>query len=103
MNNNSIQRGARGDLGGKEQLGAKIKALAFAKTEAELFLDTHPASGAALSYYHEIVDELEKLKEEYTDEYGPLTADGSSRESWNWIDGPWPWQRSDDKNTKGDM
>ena len=87
----------------REALGAKIKSLAFAKTETELFLDTHPDSRAALSYYHEIVDKLAELTEQYNDMYGPLTADASSSESWNWIEGPWPWQRDGDKNTKGDM
>ncbi len=84
-------------------LASKIKALSFAKTETELFLDTHPSSRAALAYYHETLTELNKLKEEYNDKYGPLTADASSKDKWNWISGPWPWQRPDDENTKGDM
>ncbi len=87
----------------KASLASKIKALSFAKTETELFLDTHPASRAALAYYHETVAELKKLKEEYNDKYGPITADASSKDKWNWISGPWPWQRPTDENTKGDM
>ncbi len=102
MNGNNSRRGGSQKMG-KEALAEKIKALAFAKTEAELFLDTHPDSRAALAYYHEIVDELHELVEEYNDEYGPLTADGASRESWNWINGPWPWQRPGDENKKGGM
>ena len=94
MNNNHL---------GRDTLAAKIKALAFAKTETELFLDTHPDSRPALAYYHEIVEKLEELTMEYTDKYGPLTASGSSGETWRWITGPWPWQRDTDKNTKGDM
>ena len=85
MNNSQI-------TSNKDVLSAKIKALAFAKTETELFLDTHPTSKAALAYYHKINDELMKLTEEYTDKFGPITASGSSVDAWNWIDGPWPWQ-----------
>ena len=86
----------------KDALAKKIKALSFAKTEAELFLDTHPDSHAALSYYHDVVDELRVLVAEYTDKYGPLTADASSRDAWNWVDGPWPWQAYLGENMKGD-
>ena len=89
MNNSQI-------TSNKDVLSAKIKALAFAKTETELFLDTHPTSKAALAYYHKINDELMKLTEEYTDKFGPITASGSSVDAWNWIDGPWPWQRKED-------
>ncbi len=88
---------------GKENLEKRIKALCFAKTEAELFLDTHPTSRVALTFYHDIVTELERLVEEYSDKYGPITAAQSSSESWNWIDGPWPWQRETDENKKGGM
>lgn len=86
----------------KENLAAKIKELSFAATEAQLFLDTHPRSHAALSYYHDTVDELKALVDEYTDMYGPLTAERSSRGAWNWIDGPWPWQKDDVKDTEGE-
>lgn len=84
------------------ELAAKIKELSFAGIEAQLFLDTHPDSRAALSYYHDTVDELNRLVDEYTDMYGPLTAQRSSRGAWNWIDGPWPWQTDTDENTEGE-
>ena len=97
MNNNGINNT------GRDTLGAKIKALAFAKTETELFLDTHPDSRQALAYYRQIVEELNDLCEEYTAKYGPLTAQDSTGETWNWISGPWPWQRDADVNKKGGM
>ena len=53
--------------------------------------------------YREIIDELDDLIEEYTDKYGPLTASDSMGDTWNWVEGPWPWQRDTDRNTKGDM
>ena len=87
----------------KNTLMQKIRALAFAKTETELFLDTHPNSKVALAYYRETVEKLDELTEEYTDKYGPLTVSEAGVDGWNWISGPWPWQKEIEKNTKGDM
>ena len=97
MNNNHNNHDNRNTL------MEKIRALAFVKTETELFLDTHPDSAAALAYYRDTVRRLEELMEEYTDKYGPITASHSVEGGWSWISGPWPWQRETDKNTKGDM
>ena len=69
-----------------------IQALCFAKTEATLYLDTHPDHKAALDYFYEVCDKLEALTEKYEAEYGPLTAGGVQGTSWHWIDEPWPWQ-----------
>ena len=76
----------------KSELMHRIQKLSFAKVEAELFLDTHPDCPTALEYYHGIVDELDMAMEEYQVKYGPIRADASSREKWNWVDMPWPWQ-----------
>lgn len=88
---------------GRDALLAEIRALAFAKTETELFLDTHPRSRQALGYYHETVEKLSALTEEYNDRFGPITAMDTHGDEWTWIKGPWPWQRDTDVNTKGDM
>lgn len=77
----------------KEKLMRKIQALSFAKTETELYLDAHPNNPAALDYYKKIVGELEGLYVEYENKYGPITASGSTGNTWNWISGPWPWHR----------
>ena len=88
---------------GKNALMQEIMELAFSKTEAELFLDTHPDSAQALSYYKETVARLEKLIEEYTDRFGPITQGAVKGETWSWLDGPWPWQRAGDENRKGGL
>ena len=80
----------------KEALLMKIQELSFAKTEAELFLDADPQNKLALDYFHKTLDALIAATEEYEANYGPLTTRGVSRERWNWIDGPWPWQREGD-------
>ena len=77
----------------KDALLEKIQALSFAKTEAELFLDAAPDNKLALDYFHKTLDALNAAVEEYEANYGPLTTAGVSRDRWNWVDGPWPWQK----------
>ena len=76
----------------------KVQQLAFMKTETELFLDTHPDCRQALEYYHKILGELEAAKMEYVAKYGPITADESSTERWNWVESPWPWHNGAEKS-----
>ena len=70
----------------------RVQKLSFMKTEAELFLDTHPECRKALDFYHRILEELEAATLEYRSKYGPITADQSSVTKWDWVDTPWPWQ-----------
>ena len=70
----------------------KVQKLAFAKTEAELFLDTHPDCKCALDYYLTIVAELDGAMDEYQAKHGPIHASGTSSDRWSWVDSPWPWQ-----------
>jgi spore coat protein JB len=69
----------------------KIQELAFVKTETELYLDGHPDNKTALDFYHKTVGELSELTRRYENKYGPITAEGSSAERWNWVDSSWPW------------
>ena len=85
----------------KKELLKKIQQLSFAKTEAELFLDTHPTCQAALDYYKQIMGEWNAAAGEYENQYGPLTAAGVTGDTWSWIDGPWPWHLDTDENSMG--
>ena len=76
----------------KEELLRYIQELAFRKTEAELFLDTHPECRDALDFYRRNLELLEAATAEYNNKYGPLTATASMGETWSWIKNPWPWQ-----------
>lgn len=76
----------------RAELMNKIQALAFAKTETELYLDGHPEASAALGYYKDLVKRLMTLTEEYEAKYGPITAAGSNGDAWEWALGKWPWQ-----------
>ena len=76
----------------RAELMKKIQALAFAKTETELYLDGHPEAMAALEYYKELITRLNSLTEEYEAKYGPITAGSSTSDNWEWALGKWPWQ-----------
>ena len=75
----------------KSELMRKIQALAFAKTETELYLDCHPDNAAAIEYYHKINEELDSYILEYSNKFGPIRAADSSRREWNWVGDAWPW------------
>ncbi len=76
----------------REELMQKIQEVSFCKTEAELYLDTHPQSETALAYFRDTLMELETLTDEYEGRFGPLTTDGVRGDGWTWVSAPWPWQ-----------
>lgn len=80
----------------KDELMQKIRELSFVKTELELFLDASPDNKLALDHFHKTLDALNAAIEEYEANFGPITTAGVSRTRWNWIEGPWPWQREGD-------
>lgn len=76
------------------ELLKEIQAEDFAVYEAALYLDAHPHCEKALAYYREHKCAVEKLKEKYTELYGPLTIyNGADCDSWQWVNGPWPWEK----------
>ena len=76
----------------KESLLRKIQALSFAKVETELYLDVYPEAAQALSYYRNILSQLDEAMTEYQNKYGPLFAEGVVGDRWTWVEGAWPWQ-----------
>ena len=101
MNGNGTNtRGNGMDMNGRPLQGSlaeQIRALCFVKTELELYLDTHPTCPTALDYYYRTIRELDRLKEEYTNTVGALTADKViTGDGWTWATTPWPWQLAGD-------
>lgn len=78
----------------KAKLVHRIYELDFALYELTLFLDSHPTSSRALELIGEYRDLRSKLIEEYEEKYGKYVlthADVPLSESWQWLEGPWPW------------
>ncbi|MCG8500412.1 MAG: spore coat protein CotJB [Firmicutes bacterium] len=79
---------------GGEQLALlkEIMKLEFALVETALYLDTHPRDARMLAEHNKYACQLEMLKKQYEQKYGPLTNQGMSRCPWRYIDEPWPWE-----------
>lgn len=80
----------------RQQLQAlrQIQELEFVAIELTLFLDTHPNEREPLVMYNRITRELQNLKKQYEERYGPLAVFGvsPSQYPWRWIEEPWPWE-----------
>lgn len=76
-------------------LRRKINAMQFACWELHLFLDTHPGSCEAARRLEEYRQRLSQQIKDYEDLYGPLNELSSETSRWDWINGPWPWEKED--------
>lgn len=74
-------------------LRQKLQRIEFAIADLVLYLDAYPNCRAALEYYHRLIDERKETIAEMNSTCGPITYyDNESRDCWEWVDGPWPWQ-----------
>ena len=77
----------------REEMLTDISAFDFMLTDLNLYLDTHPEDHNALMYYNNIRNQYNALKQQFTNDFGPLTPNSTSNTFWNWIDNPWPWDK----------
>ena len=70
-----------------------LQAIDFAIQETVLYLDAYPDCTHALDYYHTLIEQRKELLEKYEKSCGPVSMYGNkSRTSWDWVEGPWPWE-----------
>jgi spore coat protein JB len=74
------------------KLKNKLQAESFSLLETVLYLDGHPDCEKALCHYREKQAELAKLTDMYQKTIGPLTIYGGNCDTWQWVEGPWPWE-----------
>ena len=97
MRSGNGQTAGRNNMARDSALLEEIRQLGFVKVELELYLDTHPNCRVALDYYHQTVDALNKLMDEYHATGNLVRAEGSvSDDTWEWVNTPWPWHRGDE-------
>ena len=70
----------------------RLRAVDFAITETTLYLDAYPTCREAMALYKDLVAERRQLVETYESQCGPLTMYGNVSGSWDWTDGPMPWE-----------
>ncbi len=77
----------------RESCLRRLSEVSFAVYEAVLFLDTHPTNKQALDYYERYKMLRQKILTEYTERFGPMTADDVRvTNEWTWATDPWPWE-----------
>lgn len=71
----------------------ELQALGFAIQELALYLDTHRDDREALALYRSYQELYQKGREEYEKRCGPLNHGSVSQsEEYDWLDDPWPWE-----------
>lgn len=76
----------------------ELQALGFAMYELALYLDTHRDDREALSLYRSYQQLYCQGRQEYEKRYGPLNhGTPSDREGYAWLDDPWPWEYTANK------
>lgn len=73
----------------------EIQSIDFVLNDLHLYLDTHPADASALAQFEQFLRRRHVLVEPFEKKYGPLiagTTETTTRTSWPWAEGPWPWQ-----------
>ena len=83
-----------GNNGACKQSMQALQAIDFSMVDTILYLDAYPDSQEALSHYHKLHAEREKLLADMAAAGCPPVSamDSHSRTAWNWVDGPWPWE-----------
>ncbi len=79
----------------REALLRKIQEACFVAHECALYLDCHPNCRKALEKRETALKKEKEATAQYEALYGPLTVTSAGKNGWNWINGPWPWQREE--------
>ena len=78
----------------REALLYKIMELDFAVNDLNLYLDLHPEDYEIYDKFKKYVQECINLKDEYAKKYGPLSLEETTGAKYNWLNNPWPWDKS---------
>lgn len=78
----------------RQQMLDWVNMVSFAVQEVNLYLDTHPADQAALSYFQEYNRLRQQALREFASMHGPLTIETArgNQQMWEWVNEPWPWE-----------
>ena len=72
----------------------KLQGYKLAAYDLGLFLNTHPTDKRALAMHKELCQKADEMAQDFEKNFGPLSMCANKNdESWDWIDGPWPWEQ----------
>jgi spore coat protein JB len=77
----------------REKLLRNLMAADFTVIDLNLYLNTHPYDQNAICIYNQSVQRAKILRENYERMYGPLTPAFISSCPYQWVEGPWPWEK----------
>ena len=75
----------------------ELQTLAFAINELALYLDTHRDDHEALTLYRTYQKLYHDGVAMYSKEYGPMNHNAPAEGPYRWLDDPWPWEYSANK------
>ena len=75
----------------------ELQTIAFAIQELALYLDTHREDKEAFALYQTYQKLYQQGMQEYAEHCGPLNHSTPSKDSYRWLDDPWPWEFSANK------
>ena len=70
----------------------EIMEASFAINDYNLYLDLHPEDQEILSKYKYEVEKCNKLCDEYTKKYGPLSVNDGNYDTFKWAETSFPWE-----------
>lgn len=75
----------------------ELQAMGFAINELALYLDTHSEDKEALELYRTYQKLYDQGMQTYSECCGPINHSIATKGSYRWLDDPWPWEFSANK------
>lgn len=75
----------------------ELQALGFAINELALYLDTHSEDKEAFELYRTYQKLYAQGMQNYSENCGPINHGVPAKGSYRWLDDPWPWEFSANK------
>jgi spore coat protein JB len=75
----------------------ELQTMAFVIQELALYLDTHPDDQETLQLYQAYQKMYHQAVDEYTEKCGPMNHMEPTEGNYRWLDDPWPWEFSANK------
>ena len=79
----------------RDELLYKVQMYTFILKDLGLYLDVHPSDDNVFNVFNDVNRKLKSAKEQYEKTYGPLCLSSTGDIKYNYVNGPWPWDKGD--------